>query len=196
MNSTIKFYENNADIFIQDTLNKQMEIQYKRFEKYLFHKAHILDAGCGSGRDSIYFKNKAYQVTAIDASKKMCNFAKDLLLQDVEQLRFEEMKYSNAFDAIWASASLLHIPKRHMGDILKRFAQALNPQGILYASFKLEDKEYMKDNRFFNSYTEESFSKLIDTVPFTLKEMYTLEDTRLDKKGEFWLNVLLTVNKS
>ena len=196
MNSTLKYYEDNASSFIQNTLNKEMSIQYKSFEKYLKNKSHILDAGCGSGRDSLYFKNKDYQVTSFDASKQMCDFAKELIKQEVMELRFEEMCFNNKFDAIWASASLLHVPKAQISEVLQKFAMALKPKGVLYTSFKLGDQEIIKEDRFFNSYTKEGFTKLIDNNPFTIEEMYILEDARPDKKDEFWLNVLLTVDKS
>ena len=195
INSTLKYYEKNAEQFIQDTLYKEMKIQYDIFERYLHKDAHILDAGCGSGRDSLYFKNRGYQLTAFDASQKMCNFASDLLDQEVLKLRFEEMKFENSFDAIWASASLLHISKEEMPSVLNKLASALREKGLLYASLKHEDKEFMKEDRFFNSYTEESFSRLINTSPFQIEEIFLLEDTRPEKEGEYWLNTILTVDK-
>lgn len=193
MNTTLKYYEENAQSFIQNTLDKNMSIQYSRFEKYLRSGDHILDAGCGSGRDSLYFKNKAYKITAFDASKKMSRFASTLLDQEVLILRFEEMKFENCFDAIWASASLLHVAKEEMPSVLNKLALALRQEGLLYASFKYEDKEFIKEGRLFNSYTKESFSRLIDSSPFQIKEIFLLEDTRPEKEGEFWLNIVLVL---
>jgi SAM-dependent methyltransferase len=125
MNSTLKYYEKNSEQFIQDTLHKEMQIQYDIFEKYLYKSAHILDAGCGSGRDSLYFKSRGYGLTAFDASQKMCDFASDLIDEKVIKLRLEEMKFENSFDAIWASASLLHVSKEDMPSVLSRLALAL-----------------------------------------------------------------------
>jgi len=85
-NSTLEYYEKNAEQLIQDTLNKNMSTSYEVFERYLHKSAHILDAGCGSGRDSLYFKNRGYQCTAFDISSKMCAFASDLLGQEVRSL--------------------------------------------------------------------------------------------------------------
>ena len=196
MNPTLRYYEKNAQAFIQDTVNKNMDLQYERFEHHLRTGAHILDAGCGSGRDTLYFKKNSYKVTAFDASEKMCRSASDLLGQEVLKLKFEDMAFENSFDAIWASASLLHISKKEMPSVLKKLALALKSGGALYASFKHEDKEFIKEDRFFNSYTKESFRALIETSSFEIKEMYTLADTRPDKKGEWWLNVILTIDKS
>jgi len=196
MNATLKYYEDNAQDFISDTLNKEMNHQYKSFEHSLKPKAHILDAGCGSGRDSLYFKSRGYRVTAFDASKSMCDFASTLLKQEVSQLSFEEMSFEDRFDAIWASASLLHVYKKDIQEVLAKLAKALKSKGIVYASFKAGEKEFIKEDRYFNSYTKASFTKLVKTSPFHIKEMYLLEDSRPDKEGEFWLNCILAVNKS
>lgn len=37
--------------------------------------AHIIDLGCGSGRDSKAFINKGYKVTAVDGSKELAKIA-------------------------------------------------------------------------------------------------------------------------
>jgi len=191
MNSTLKYYEQNAQEFIQNTLDKEMSLHYQKFFKGLKPQAHILDAGCGSGRDSLFFKSQGYRVTAMDASKKMCDFATRLLSQEVLHLSFEQMNFTKQFDAIWASASLLHVPKQEILAILNKFEQALKRDGTLYASFKMGEEEFIKEGRFFNAYTQESFTKLIEQSPFKIEECYLLEDTRPDKAGEYWLNALL-----
>ena len=195
MNSTLEYYERNAEQFIQDTLNKDMNSVYQAFEKYLKNNAHILDAGCGSGRDSLYFKNKGYRCTAFDISKKMCEFASKLLDQEVLNLSFEELDFVNEFDAIWASASLLHIPKNEILSSMEKLSLALKPKGIIYTSFKLGEREFVKGERFFNSYTKESFQELIDLTSFILLESFILEDSRPDKKGEYWLNCICVNDK-
>lgn len=195
MNSTIDYYEKNAQQFIQDTLNKDMNVQYSIFEKYIQEGSHILDAGCGSGRDSLYFKDRGHRCTAFDISKKMCDFASKLLDQEVYQLSFEELKFQNEFDAIWASASLLHVPKEEILSSIKRLSVALKPKGIIYTSFKLGETEYVKGDRLFNSYTKESFQELIDFTSFRMEESFVLEDSRPDKRGEYWLNCICLNDK-
>ncbi len=195
MNSTLDYYEKNADQFILDTLDKDMRSCYKAFEKYLAPRAHILDAGCGSGRDSLYFKSRGYRCSAFDISAKMCEFASRLLEQEVLQRSFETLEFINEFDAIWASASLLHVPKDNILLSMDRLSVALRPKGVFYASFKLGDKEFIKGGRLFNSYTKESFQKLIDLTSFTLQESFILEDSRPDKQGEYWLNCICINDK-
>jgi SAM-dependent methyltransferase len=63
---TIDYYNQYADQFLQATLYVDMESLYQPFLAELPDSARILDLGCGSGRDSLAFKNKGYQVDAIE----------------------------------------------------------------------------------------------------------------------------------
>jgi len=196
MTSTQQYYRDNAKKFIEETLDKEMHVQYALFEKYIPKPSSILDAGCGSGRDSLYFKSKGHDVTAFDNLQQMCSFASELLGQEVLCLGFEGLAFEKSFDAIWASASLLHISKIQMPDILQKLASALKDKGTVYASFKYGEDEFMKDGRFFNAYTEESFTELIKETPFTCAEIVILQDTRPQREDESWLNAILTIDKS
>ena len=66
MDSTIDYYNLNAENFIENTQNVVMQQAQDRFLRLLDENASILDFGCGSGRDTRYFLDKGYQVTAID----------------------------------------------------------------------------------------------------------------------------------
>jgi SAM-dependent methyltransferase len=196
MTSTQEYYEKNAKQFIKETLDKEMHTQYALFERHIQKPFAILDAGCGSGRDSLYFKGKGHQVTAFDNSQQMCSYASGLLGQEVLHLDFEALDFQNCFDAIWASASLLHISKEQMPDILQKLVRAFKDKGTLYASFKYGENEFTKEGRFFNAYTEESFTELIKDTPFTCEKIVILQDTRPQREDESWLNAILTIDKS
>ena len=68
---TINYYQQNADEFFNVTINVDMSNIYQHFIKDLPTKSLILDAGCGSGRDSKAFLDMGYQVEAFDASSEM-----------------------------------------------------------------------------------------------------------------------------
>lgn len=99
-NQTIAYYDDPANAYADQTLHADMSESYERFEKYLTPGAAVLDAGCGSGRDSLHFMQAGYAVTAIDASQEMCAFASRLLQQEVRQLRFQDLDYDACFDGI------------------------------------------------------------------------------------------------
>lgn len=62
--TTLAFYEGNAKQYYDDTVNTNMTVLYTPFLTYMPTYASILDAGCGSGRDTLYFASRGYQVTA------------------------------------------------------------------------------------------------------------------------------------
>lgn len=55
MNSTIEYYNKNAESFVADTINANMNDLFTEFKKHIQSGCKILDLGCGSGRDSKYF---------------------------------------------------------------------------------------------------------------------------------------------
>lgn len=102
------------------------------------------------------------------------------------------MEFENEFDGIWASASLLHITRTEIDDVLFLMSEALKQYGILYASFKYGTEEYEKDGRYFNCYDESSIAQL-SSIPKVLQllKMWISEDLRSDRKHEKWLNCLI-----
>jgi 2-polyprenyl-3-methyl-5-hydroxy-6-metoxy-1,4-benzoquinol methylase len=127
--------------------------------------AHILDAGCGSGRDSKAFTSMGFRVTAIDASEEMVSLASQYSGLPVKLLRFQDLDFNEEFDAIWACASLLHVPRAEIDDVLTRLANAPKSGGIMYMSFKHGLRERTKNGRFFNDYTEESLHRQLARHP-------------------------------
>ena len=77
MNNTINYYNQNAENFIANTQNADMHPTQERFLRLIDKNASILDFGCGSGRDTKYFLEKGYQVTAIDGSAELCRLASE-----------------------------------------------------------------------------------------------------------------------
>ena len=128
MSKTIDYYNLNAESFFESTVNVDMSAQYHMFEKRLYAGAHILDCGCGSGRDSKYFLEQGYEVTAIDGSEELCKKASELTGLDVKNMLFQDIAFENEFDGIWACASLLHVDNLH--DILCKLSNALKDGGI------------------------------------------------------------------
>ncbi len=76
MNKTIEYYEKNAEVFAKNTTGIEFSDIQDRFLKYLNKGDHILDFGCGSGRDSLYFTQKGYKVDALDGSEKLAEIAR------------------------------------------------------------------------------------------------------------------------
>jgi len=118
--------------------------------------------------------------------------ASQRLGRPVLQLTFQELELTAAFDGIWASASLLHVPRAEMPDVLHRLARALRPGGVLYASFKLGDGEQWVNGRLFNSYDEAALRELLAaTGEFEPLEIWETSDLRPERRDERWLNAVV-----
>jgi SAM-dependent methyltransferase len=166
---------------------------YAPFLAELPPQGRILDAGCGSGRDSLAFLKMGYSVVSMDASVEMVKAAETLTGQEVPLLRFDEITFSEEFDGIWACASLLHVARQDLSPVLGRLVRALRPGGVLYMSFKLGEAERLEEGRFFNDMTEASLEQLLETQPdLQVLKIWTSDDVRDERQGApKWLNVLV-----
>lgn len=193
---TIDYYNHFAEDFIKGTIDAELSELRGRFLKYLRDGAHILDLGCGSGRDAKAFLDEGYQVTAIDGSFACCNLANDYIGQEVLCSTFDQLSFVQEFDGVWAAASLLHVPLEEITEIFRLIAQALKPAGILYASFKYGDFEGERNGRYFTDLTEERLSSLLKPIDnFETIEIFVTVDVRSGHENVKWLNMILRKKK-
>lgn len=187
---TIDYYNQYADEFTQATLNVDMESLYQPFLAELPESARILDLGCGSGRDTLAFKNRGYQVDAIDYSEVLVERATQLTGIAVQQQSFYEIDIHDVYDGVWACASLLHCDRNRLPDVLKRIHSALHCGGICYMSFKYGTTDREKDGRAFTDLDEEQAKALLDQLhAVTVLKHWITVDMRPDRQ-EKWLNLL------
>jgi SAM-dependent methyltransferase len=190
--TTTMYYTENAPAFFADTVAVAMDPLYARFLPHIPPGGHILDAGCGSGRDSLAFLERGYRVTAFDASPSLAALAERQTGQPVRVLRLQDLEWSQTFDGIWACASLLHVPAAELPEVMGRLAGALRPGGVLYASFKYGRGERERKGPLFTDLDEAGLQALLAQVPgLTELETWVTEDLRPGRAAEPWLNTLL-----
>ena len=189
---TLAYYEANAQRFFQNTHDVDMSSLYEPFLASLPPGAHILDAGCGSGRDSLAFLKRGYEVTALDASEAMVELASQHIGRPVLHMSFDQVRFREHFDGIWACASLLHVPAHSMAEVLRQLGLALKVGGVMYASFKYGEGESVRDGRLFTDYDEGSLRDLLRNRPeFVMHKLWRTTDLRPNCNDIAWLNVLL-----
>ena len=187
----MNYYKEHAKDFIEGTINCDMSVQYDFFLKYLKKDSKkIMDLGFGSGRDSLYFKSKGYDICAIDPTKEFCENAKKLGLNDVRCLTAQDINFNEEFDGIWACASLLHVPSNELNEVFKRCSKALKQNGIMYCSFKYGEYEGIRNGRYFTDLNEERFKEYILKTGLKIVDTLITKDVRPDRE-ESWLNVIL-----
>ena len=192
MDDTIEYYNKNAEHFAEETFLVDFTATQNRFLSKLSAGASVLDFGCGSGRDAKYFSDKGYLVEATDGSEELCRLAREYTGIGVSQMLFEELDACEKYDGIWACASILHLRKEALKNVLKKMAAALKTDGIVYASFKYGNFEGERNGRYFSDFTPEAFKVFIrEVAELQMEEYWITEDVRPGRGDEKWLNLIL-----
>lgn len=196
LSETIRYYDEHADEFVRDSINADMESLYGPFLALLPEAGMILDAGCGSGRDSKAFLDRGYAVTAVDASEKMVEATTRLTGVPALKLQFQQMDFENRFDGIWACASLLHVPRVEMDTVLATLVSALRPSGICYLSFKKGDGDRVQRGRQFTDFTASDLNEVLAYHrKLEVLRIWITDDVRPGRANR-WVNALVRKQES
>lgn len=188
--ASISYYDANAQEYCNKSMHAESSNLYYPFLRCLSQGKHILDAGCGCGRDTKHFLSLGYQVTAIDASEAMVKFSSELTGQKNLQLDFRDLPFKETFDGIWSFASLLHISKDEIDEVVYQFTQALREEGVWYMSFKEGEGEQFDGSRLFNNYTKSSLKNLLTRHPvLNIMEIWYSSDCI--GRSQQWVNALV-----
>ncbi|MDC9522850.1 class I SAM-dependent methyltransferase [Pseudoalteromonas sp. Angola-31] len=191
-NTTLNYYNQNAQTFSDSTLNVDMSALYREFLPYVAQNGYVLDAGCGSARDAAYFKSQGFSVSAFDASPALAKLASNYLQQPVEVKTFQELECVNKYDGIWCCASLLHVPKAELPQVFLNLQNALKPNGVLYVSFKYGTQERVHNGREFTDLTEQLLSSLLNQhTQLSIVKHWQSVDQRPGRESEVWLNAII-----
>lgn len=178
---TWKSYESSAFDYARNVEDLHPHKEAERFLSLIASGGSIIDIGCGSGRDVKKFSDRGFRVTGIDFSPSMIEIAKSnapkatFQTLDIHSLNLEE-----TFDAAWANASLLHIPKGHLPKVLGKIYSILNDNGLFYIKMKQGTHEGIEidtryDNlpKFYSYFEEKELKKVLKEAGFDLLDMFT-----------------------
>lgn len=138
----------------------------------------ILELGCGSGNNQIYFRKKYSNVTGIDIStsaiknskkllkKNKIKNVKNLIVMDIKNVQKIKKKY----DIVYDFRSVSNLPKKFIKQFFIDIIKIIKIDGFF--CFKLYSKKWIKDQR---SKTHNiGKSKNIYLTTFSKKEIYDL----------------------
>lgn len=189
---TVDYYNQNAAAFDADTQSVDMERLYEEFLPHVPAGGLIIDAGCGTGRDTKAFQQRGFEVLAFDASEALVNIARDRVGYDsVMHATFLEFTSFDPADAIWACASLLHVPFNEVTKTFKHLQQQLKHDGIVYCSFKYGDTEVERNGRRFTNLNEVMLEQILASTELRIKKTWVTGDARPGRESEQWLNAIL-----
>jgi cyclopropane fatty-acyl-phospholipid synthase-like methyltransferase len=99
--------------------------------------ATILDIGCGSGRDLLWFKNRGFNVIGFERSHGLASLARKNAGCEVLEGDFESYDFSRqTVDAIVLVGALVHLPHSKVPAVLNSINRALKDDGKLLLSLK------------------------------------------------------------
>ncbi len=199
LKDTIEWYNANAASYVIASKGLHFIPAIEKFTSYLLKGAKVLDAGCGSGRDSDLLQSKGFDMIGMDISEGLIKEAKkaypsiDFVVGDLLDLPFPDKN----FEGIWAHASLVHLEtQKDTEQAISEFYRVLKSQGVVHIFVKeqLTDKKtdvvsdkLSNHDRFFQYYTKDEINKMLLNVGF---EILFIEDKVSDlteRKDVNWI---------
>ncbi len=196
MNSTINYYDNNADTYIESTANVDFSDIYSRFLSYIPDGGRIMDLGCGSGRDVIWFREHGYEAYGLDASKELVKRIMKEYDIPVFSGLIEEWTTSTLFDGVWCCASLMHLDDDALEQFFGNLKWNLKPNGVLFMSVKSGIETGYDDRwRYLRNFTEKDIHEIIEhNRELKLSELWYTED-KLARDSFKWMNAIFTYQR-
>lgn len=173
--STLAYYERHAAEYAAATTQISMVTFGYRFAALLPSHASVLDVGCGSGRDLRALSTLGLTCTGLDLSPTLASCAAhysgcSVITGDMRALPFRDA----AFMGVWASASLLHLPRVEINRGLAECDRVLARGGVFFSSMKSGQGEgYDEDGRWYSYVTPEEWTSFLCQAGFSLRENHS-----------------------
>ena len=163
-NGTQTFYEKKAKDYFE--LTKSMTVSIDSFVRKIRPGGLVLDAGCGSGRDTLTLLKNGFRVDAFDGSDSLARMASEYTGISVRTGRFQDFYAPPMYDGILAAAALLHLKPNELPIAVEKLFSALVPGGVLCTTFKYGEGTCVeKDGRFFNKVTSKNLVQVFSQIP-------------------------------
>lgn len=136
MNDIESYCDDYIAEVLRDISNEDLSDLYQSFLLRVPRNGMILDAGCGWGRDTLYFRRHGYEVVAFESSAELCRAANTIAGRSIRNHSFDSVDWESKFDGVWACNSLHVIPRNSIDSIFLKFSRALKPEGVLLVSLE------------------------------------------------------------
>ena len=184
-----------------------LQQQFGQIDIYLFDQllrgrirpgTRVLDAGCGSGRNLVYFLREGYEVFGVDMDANAVEYTRRLAASLAPALprdnfrveAIEEMTFPDGFAGLVLSSAVLHFARndQHFEAMLRATWRVLKPGGMLFCRlassigmenqvqrvagrrFRLPDgsERYLVDEALLLRFTAELGGQLADPLKTTV----------------------------
>lgn len=187
---TLQHYEHNAEQFFAGTIDHDVSQNIAALLEAIEGAApyHILDLGCGPGRDLKTFTQLGHHAIGVDGSARFVEMAQAFSGCMAWRQDFVELDLPPAmFDGVFANASLFHVPSAALPKVLSDLHAALKPGGILFSSNPRGDnREGWNGPRYGSYYDYETWEKYLVAAGFAPVRHYYRPDG-LPREQQPWL---------
>lgn len=174
--STLSYYNQNAEAFRRGTADHDVSQNMQALLRHIQGTApfHILDFGCGPGRDLKTFSQLGHVAVGLDGSESLAAMARLDSGCEVWQQDFLALDLPpKQFDGVFANASLFHVPSLELPRVLGQLHATLKDQGVLFCSNPHgNNQEGWNGGRYGVYHDLESWSRILLAAGFTELEHY------------------------
>ena len=193
---TVEAYDKNPQYYAEkfDSYGIRFEDVDKVLKLNESGSNKVLEIGCGSGKDAEYIISKigTDNYVGIDASVGLIDLASKknpkgkFHVKDMRNVSYE----TRTFGVIFSFASMLHVNREELAEIVEKCHKWLKIGGILfistkYGEYKEEKITNLGDEKYYYFYKPEDIEKL---CPFKFLVVYKNVQ---DIKGQSWFEIVL-----
>jgi SAM-dependent methyltransferase len=193
---TIRIYEQGATTFLKRWVSRRKQPPALLLDSLarLPKQSSILDLGCGGGQDARFLLAKGFRVVGMDLTTAFLRAAQNtapsvpLVLADMRDLPFEDA----SFDAVWAAACLMHLPKSDTAHVLKSLNHIVRPGGLLATTVTYGTQSRMltggwMPGRYFARWQKAELARVVEQSGWKIDSLRVVSNQ--ERKGR-WLNLI------
>ena len=187
---TLRTYEDHADQYAERTPTARSSLVDELIA--LTTPGHrVLELGTGPGRDASALEEAGLIVDRTDGAAA---FVDRLRADgyDARVVNFFADDFGGLYDAVFANAVLLHVPRARLGGVLRVARRATRTGGVLIASFKKGSDaawstKKLDGRRYFTYWLEDDVTAVLSDAGWS---PIRVAETTPDLSAERWITVV------
>ncbi len=193
---TVESYQLDAEAYADATreLPEAVGAAMDAFAAALPDGARVLEVGSGAGRDADELEGRGLQVRRTDITPAFVRLLKEQGHEaDVlDPLHDDLSDPAGPYDGVWASASLLHVRREDLPQVLANLAGVTRAGGVLFLALKEGDGARFSRHgnvggpRHFTFWREEPLTDVLSGAGWRVESV----EHRDGLRGEQWLQAL------